>query len=168
MMSTANLDSGALADPIVTASRPRWLTAWRTIFRLGFALLWVAAGIYFLRELLVDRLSSNSHFLFGALATAVCFSLAAVDLFILKLVWKRPFAINHAGVELLGHTILWENITSCRWNIYSRSTLMIEMSDGKAHTRHTITVPESHRALVEETFRHLGKWEGAQPESIPA
>jgi hypothetical protein len=155
--------------PIVSVPRQRRHTRIAVFGLLAFILLYLALLAGNLYEFLALAPAARQHGALGRLVSdalsAGMFSLIAFNFFI---DWSRPVVISETAIDLRGFHIPWERIVSCRWNHYSRSTLMIEMSDGKAHTRHTVTVPEAHRALVEEALRHFGKWQGAQPESIPA
>ena len=64
-----------------------------------------------------------------------------------------------SGVAHEGQFVGWQNIRSCRWNRYNPDKLVIAVNGGQTKSRHAVSVPESHRALVEDTFRRFGKWD---------
>ena len=160
-MSAPEMHFDDARDPIVVVPHPRSRIVRRTIFRIGAAIFWCAAGTLYLRESLIEDSSAGHHRALFALMSGVFFVLALLEIFMLRLFSKRPFAILHDGIELLGHTLPSERIVACRWNRYSPGTLMITAQCEKTVAHHSVPVPQSYRAVVEEALRHFCKWEAA-------
>jgi hypothetical protein len=161
-MSATQIHFDDARGPIVVVHQPRSRIAGRAIFRICSAIFWCAAGTLYLRESLIDDSSAGLIRVFFALMPGVFFVLAALQLFILIIASKRPFAILRDGIEVAGHALPWERIVACRWNLYSPGTLMIAARSEKNLVHHSVPVPQSHQVLVEETLRRFGKWEAAQ------
>ena len=79
---------------------------------------------------------------------------------------KPALTIFPSGIELDSQFLSWKNIGSCRWNRYLPDTVVIAVDAGRSHFRHAVPVPQSHRAVVEETIRRFGKWD--EPRVVEA
>jgi hypothetical protein len=127
----------------------------------------VAALAMYLFDLLTHNFVPEGNYLFLLNVTLqmlmwVVFCRGAQALerrFKLRQSQKPSMTIFPSGIALDGQFVTWENIASCRWNHFSAETLVIAVDSGHSHCRHAVVVPESHRAIVEGTFRRFGKWD---------
>jgi len=152
-----NLDE--TPDPIVSVPRPRWRTLRSTGCRVFIALGFSYAGAVLIYELLTHHSSTDHQRL---LLTGSSFVVALINLLILRLAWRRPFAILNAGIELYGQTLLWEKVASCRWGRYTPGTLIILTQFDGTRFSLDVLIPDRRRAAVEAALRRLGKWEDSE------
>jgi hypothetical protein len=176
IMPANHIDLDETRDPIVSMPRPRWRTLTTTGFRLSFALMFSYVGAVLLYRLLThDRFTEHQRLFFAVLA-GLCFVGALINLLILRLAWRRPFAILKDGIELYGRTLLWEKVASCRWGRYTPGVLIISTQPDQTRVSLSVSIPERQRTRVEAALRRPGKWDDAregaenrstQPASYP-
>jgi hypothetical protein len=148
-------DIDGTSDLVVSIPLPRWRTT-RRILHVGLvAILFLALGATLLNKLLTQETVTVQRR--GLLAALVGFSfvLAFVNLMILRLALKRPFAVLESGIELQGGKIPWEKIDNCHWGRYTGGILNLRTHYG----RFFVPVPKSQRAAVEAALRRVGRWQ---------
>ena len=142
------------SEIVVATPMSRWRLV-RGILTFGLTgVLFAAMAAIALSRLLTDEtaglLRRSSYLVLIAFSILV----AVVNLIILGLVWKRPFAIRDAGIELQGTLMPWEDIQSCSWAYYTPFFLTVRTR----RARLIVPIPRLHRARVEQALRAFGKW----------
>jgi hypothetical protein len=186
IVSVADAEIDRLYDAIVTVpqppeyigrrrehtQRPRWQRA----FVIAIIAIPVVAYVAVFAVYLVDLLTHNfvpegNYFVLinttiqGLVWAVVSYALTAFERRVkLRQRQKAALTIFPSGIALDGQFVSWTDIGSCRWNRYLPAALVIAVDAGHSHWQHTVSVPESHRALVEKTIRGFGKWD--EPRTV--
>jgi hypothetical protein len=147
--------------------RNRWHRA-GTIVMVAIPLLaFVAAFPVYVVDLFTHNFAPGARYFFLLNCTiqillwvVICFGAKEFERrFKLRQSRKPSMTIFPSGIALEDQFVTWENIASCRWNLYIPRTLVIAVNSRDWRCTHAVPVPETHRALVEGTFRRFGKWD---------
>jgi hypothetical protein len=80
-----------------------------------------------------------------------------------RVLWKPNVSIFRNRIVVGGKVLPWDGIGSCRWSVYSRRTLVIQVARNGIYGRMSVPIPDDRRAVVERIFREFGKWDQPVP-----
>ncbi len=150
------MNSGRSRSAVMSLPRDRRSVIWRSAKLVLFGVFYLFMGGACART--AFRLTSASamqSLLWGVFA-AIAILLAIAHLVLAPLVWKVPFAIYDGGMDLGPTSLAWDQVSSCYWNRYIPSVLIIRTG---FRARLFVTVPGDRRAEVEAALRGAGKWQ---------
>jgi hypothetical protein len=78
-----------------------------------------------------------------------------------RVLWKPSVSIFPNRVVVRGKELPWDSIGCCRWSVYSRRTLVIQVARDGAYGRMSVPIPDDRSVVIEQIFRAFGKWDQA-------